>query len=326
MANSGLSRRQLLRAGLLAGAAATAPSVLSGCTALGFGNTLDKVRSEGVIRAGIAGEVPYSFVNERGMLVGGIGSLHRAIFARMDGITVEPVVVPFGDLLDGLDAGSFDVVAAGMFITAERCGQAIFSDPVYCAPSSFLVPEGNPRGLSGYRSVARTGASLAVLSGAVESDYATEAGVDTSRLHTIGNQNEGLRLVASGEVDAFALTALSLRALLDRAGRIPAAQNLPGVEPAPSAASRVEMLEPFVPTINGQELLGCGGAAFRPTDTELRDAFSDELSAIQQAGLLLQLMRPWGFSEAELPHPDVTSQRLCRVGGVSGTDIDPVPR
>ena len=313
----------MLRAAVLGGAAMAAPPALGGCSALGLGNTLEAVRSDGAIRVGIAGEVPYSFLTKGGRLVGGIGSLHRAVFARLGDIRVEPVQVPFADLLDGLDAGTFDVVAAGMFITSERCDQATFSEPVYCAPSALLVAAGNPKGLSDYASVADAGAGLAVLGSAVEADYARASGVSDVRLVT--NQNAGLRAVADGQVDAFAATHLALRSLVDRAGRLPDLQDLPGAEPQPSAVERVELLEPFVPVIDGQELLGCGAAAFRSTDTELRDAFSDELAALQREGLILELLRPWGFTEAELPPPGLTVERLCEVGGVS-TGSDPVPR
>lgn len=326
MPESRWTRRHLLRTALLAGSALAAPPALAGCSALGFGNTLERVRSEGAIRVGIAGEVPYSFLNARGRLVGGIGALHRAVFARLDGVGVEPVVVPFSELLDGLDAGTYDVVAAGMFITSERCDQAIFSAPVYCAPSALLVRTGNPQGLSDYASVAESGGTLGVLGAAVEGDYARGAGVGDDNLRTVGSQNEGLRLVASGALDAFALTSVSLRSLVDRASRLPQAQDLPGVEPPPRAVEQVEVLEPFIPVVDGEQILGCGGAAFRSTDTDLRDAFTAELRALKREGRLVPLMAPWGFTEAELPPPDVTTEQLCRTGGIGATDIDPVPR
>lgn len=320
------SRRDVLRTALLAGAAVSAPPFLSGCSALGFGNTLEQVQSDGTIRVGIAGEVPYSFLDDQDRLTGAIGSLHRAVFARIGDIEVEPVVVPFGELLDGLDAGNFDTVAAGMFITSGRCGGAVFSDPVYCAPSALMVAQGNPQDLSDYGSVADSGATLAVLGAAVEADYAAEAGVADDQLRTVGSQTDGLDLVASGEVDAFALTSISLRSLLDRVGGDGDDTDLPGVEAGPSAAEQVEVLEAFTAVVDGEPLLGCGGAAFRSNDGELRDAFNAELAALRDEGELLRLLEPWGFTEAELPGPDVTTEQLCDASGVGGADYDPAPR
>lgn len=320
------SRREVLRASLLVGAAVSAPPLLGGCSALGFGNTLEEVRSEGRIRVGIAGEVPYSFLDGQDRLSGAIGSLHRAVFARIGDVTVEPVVVPFADLLDGLDAGTFDAVAAGMFITSGRCDSAIFSDPVYCAPSALLVQQGNPQGLSDYASVAEKAATLVVLGSAVEADYAREAGVSDGRIRTVGSQTAGLDLVASGEEDAFALTSISLRSLLERASGRDGGADLPGVEPSPSAVEQVELLDPFTPVVDGEPLLGCGGATFRSNDSELREAFNQELAALREQGDLLRILEPWGFTESEIPPSDVTTEQLCRAGGVGGTDYEPVPR
>lgn len=320
------SRRDVLRTALLAGAAVSAPQVLGGCSALGFGNTLEEVRSDGTIRVGIAGELPYSFLDDQGQLTGAIGRLHQVIFTRIGDITVEPVVVPFGELLDGLDAGNFDTVAAGMFITSGRCDGAVFSEPVYCAPSALMVQAGNPQGLSDYASIADKAAVLAVLGSAVEADYAREAGVSDDQLRTVSTQAGGLDLVATGAADAFALTSISLRSLLDRVGGSSDDTDLPGVEPSPTAAEQVEVLDPFTPVIDGEPLLGCGGAAFRSNDGELRDAFNRELAALREGGQLLDILEPFGFTEAELPDPDVTTEQLCRASGVGGTDYDPVPR
>ncbi|HET7325720.1 MAG TPA: transporter substrate-binding domain-containing protein [Nocardioidaceae bacterium] len=174
--------------------------------------------------------------------------------------------------------------------------------------------------------MAEAGASLAVLAAAVEADYARGAGVSSGQLRMVGTQTAGLEAVASGEVDAFALTSISLRSLLERARGQSDIESLPGVEPAPSAAEQVEVLEPFTPIIDGEPLLGCGGAAFRSNDADLRDAFNRELTVLREQGELLRILAPWGFTRAELPPADLTTEQLCRASGVGGTDYDPVPR
>lgn len=297
---------------------------VAGCSALGLDNTLDDIRSTGRVKVGIAGEVPYSFVDDEGRLTGAIGDLHREIFRRMGDIEVEAVQVPFGQLLEGLDKGNFDVVAAGMFILTDRCGRATFSAPVYCAPSALLVAEGNPEGLSDYASVAEAEASIAVLGAAVEGEYAKGAGVASGDIRTVGSQTAGLELVASGEVDAFALTGISLRALIERA-RQGELEDMPP-ERAERLVGEVELLDPFTPVVDGEELLGCGGAAFRANETDIRDAFDAELSELRGSGGLLEILRPWGFTEAEIPPDDLTTEQLCETGGLSGDVQAPVPR
>src|SRR3546814_10610186 len=85
------------------------------------------------------------------------------------GITeVDFEVSDFGALINGINAGRFDVIAAGMFINPERAQQVAFADPDYCATTGFAVPEGNPDGLADFQSVIDTGVTIGVLRGAVE--------------------------------------------------------------------------------------------------------------------------------------------------------------
>lgn len=297
-------RRFLQSAALTGGLAAT-----GGCAALGLGDTLGGLRDAGVVRLGIAGERPYAYL-EGGELTGAIAAVHREVFRRLGDIEVQGVPVPFGELIEGLNGGNYDAVAAGMFVTASRCDLVSFSEPVYCAPSGLLVPAGNPSGLTDFATVAAGGARLAVLGGAVEAEYARAAGVPDDRIVLVGTQEDGLDAVTSGDADAFALTSVSLRSLLERAG--PDAQ--------------VELTGPFTPVIEGEPRVGCGAAAFRAPDDELRTAFDRELAALRGDGTLLELMAPFGFTEAEMAPSDVTTERLCETGGVSGTELDPLPR
>jgi hypothetical protein len=37
-------------------------------------------------------------------------------------------------------------------------------------------------------------------------------------------------------------------------------------------------------------------------------------------------MSEYGFTEAEMPDPGITTEQLCRAPGVTGPEIDPLPR
>ena len=313
------TRRRFLQGSLLVGGLTAG----GGCGAFGFGDTLQRIRDEGVIRLGIAGERPYAYL-EGGTLVGATAAVHRAVFQRIGAIEVQGVQTGFGDLINALNAGIVDAVAAGMFITASRCDRVAFSDPVYCAPSGLLVPRGNPERLRDYVSVARSGITLAVLAGGVEEEYARAVGVSNDLIAPVGSQQEGLEMVASGEAGAFTLTHVSLRALLDTARRA-SGVGLPGSSAEP-VTERVELLAPFVPVIDGEKQLDCGAAAFRKPDTDLREAFNRELRALRAGGTVLELMSEYGFTAAEMPAPGITTEQLCRTGGISGEEIDPSPR
>src|ERR687893_1110871 len=95
------TRRRFLQGALLVGGL----PATSGCGAFGFGDTLQRIRDEGVIRLGIAGERPYAYL-EGGELVGATAAVHRAVFRRIGDIEVRGVQTGFGDLINGLNAGT----------------------------------------------------------------------------------------------------------------------------------------------------------------------------------------------------------------------------
>ena len=131
---------------------------------------------------------------------------------------VEAVVTEFGSLIPGLMAGRFDIVAAGMFITPERCEQVAFSEPTYGIGQAFLVAEGNPKGLQTYEDFkANADSTLAVMGGAIERTYARDAGVPDDQVMVVPDTAAGTASVQAGRADAFALTSLSIRRLAERA-------------------------------------------------------------------------------------------------------------
>lgn len=326
-ARPNLSRRQVLKGGVAVGLGAFG-GLATGCAAVGLDDTLERIKRDGVVRIGHAGEQPFAYHDETAgddILVGAIPAVHREVFARIGDIELQGVQTLFRNLTEGLNSGRFDVIGAGMFVNAARCDQISFSAPIYCGRSALLVAVGNPKGLTDYVSVARADATLAVLGGAVEHDYARSAGIPDDRIRLVGDQLAGLRQVAEGDVDAFTLTSVSLRAFVRSLRE--QQPEAPGATRGPSELARlVEVLAPFIPEVGGKEILGCGAAGFRRTDRTLVTAFNDELAALRREGRVLALTEPFGFTEAEMPEPGITTEQLCRTGGAPGAEIDPLPR
>jgi polar amino acid transport system substrate-binding protein len=291
--------RRRRRSIALAGAAALALTVATACsqTEVGTGastegGTLESIKEEKTVTVGFANERPYAY-QDGGELVGEAPAVHGYIFDQIGGIELDGRQSGFDSLIPSLNADRVDVVTAGMFITPERCEQADFSNPEYVATTSLLVPKGNPMGLSDYESVSKEGAKLAVMNGAVEADDATGSGVPDDQLVTVADQASGLDAVTSGRADAFALTSISLRALAEGQGD-------------------VEVAEAFTPVIDGEEVIGAGAAVFRKGDDDLREAFNAELEKLlQDKEKWLELVEPYGFTEAEMPPPDLTAEKLC---------------
>jgi len=253
---------------------------------------LDKVNEEGSINVGFANERPYAY-REGDELLGEAPALHSYIFDQIGGVELEPNLFEFGSLIQALNAGRVDVVSAGMFITPERCAEAAFSNPEYVATTALMTEEGNPEGLSDYDSIVSSGATLAVMNGAVEAADAKGSGVPDDQIQIVADQQSGLDAVKSGRADAFALTSISLRALA-------------------ASDQSVEVQEGFIPVVDGKEVIGAGAAVFRHEDDELREAFNAELAKLIESGKWLELVEPYGFTEAEMPDPSLTAEELCK--------------
>jgi polar amino acid transport system substrate-binding protein len=116
--------------------------------------TLERIRREGVVRVGFANEAPFAFIDtSSGRLTGEAPEIARVVFSRLGVGEIEGVLTEFASLIPGLKAGRFDVIAAGMYVTPERCREVAFSQPTYAVGEAFLVAAGNPLQLHGYEDV-----------------------------------------------------------------------------------------------------------------------------------------------------------------------------
>jgi polar amino acid transport system substrate-binding protein len=179
---------------------------------------------------------------------------------------MDAVVTEFGGLIGGLQAGNFDMIAAGMYINPDRAEQVLFTDPDYCVLESMLVPAGNPDGLTNYNSVAETDAVLAVASGTVNVDYAEWAGIPDDQIEEFAGIEDQYDALAAGRVDAVSGTILTVQQHAD-------------------VMEGFEALPPF-PALDeeGNEILGCGGFGFRHENQDLRDEFNRVLNEMKDSG------------------------------------------
>ena len=282
---SGTTRRSLL-----AGVAALGTLGVAGCSRVATGELLDRLRAAGVVRLGIAGEIPFGYIDKNGDLTGEAPELAKVIFKRLGVDRVQPVPTEFGSLIPGLNSQQFDVVAAGMYVTPERCEQVIFADPDYQMLDSFIVRKGNPKGLHNYQDVVEKKAKFATGTGYAEIQYAVDAGYKQSDVLIVPDQVAGLNAVEAGRVDVFAGTALTTREVVKK-------------------SAKAESTKAFTPTVDGKPHVDGGAFAFRRTETRLRDAFNVELRKLKKSGELFRILKPFGFTQAEMT--DLTAKELC---------------
>jgi len=276
------------------------PAVLAGCggsTSTSSESLLDQLRKAGVIRIGFANEAPYGYADSSGKLTGEAPTVAGAIMQKLGVPKLEGVLTEFGALIPGLNANRFDMIAAGMFITPQRCNAILFSNPDYIATEALAVKAGNPHHLTDYQSLAANSqVVVGAESGAVEGPWIEQSGVPSSRVQHFPDGPTGIQALASGRVDAFALTAISLAYLIKTGGY----RNL-------------EVTPPFIPVIGGQKKLAAGGYGFRKSEASLVTQFNQQLAAMQQSGELLKLVEPFGFTGVTVTGAhQVTAAQLCK--------------
>ena len=87
--------------------------------------------------------------------------------------------------------------------------------------------------------------------------------------------------LSAGRVDAATLTAITVREQVE---------DLDGYEAT----------EGFVPVIDGEDQLGCGGFAFHRDDADFRDEFNEVLDEMKANDEILPIIEPFGFTRAEV--------------------------
>lgn len=266
--------------------------------ASGGGDTLQRIREAGSVRVGFANEAPYAYVDTRtGRLTGEAPELARLVFRQLGVPDIQGVLTEFGSLIPALKAGRFDVIAAGMYITPQRCREILFSDPTYAIGEAFIVPAGNPLGLHGYESLRDTpGATLGVVTGAIQLQYARAVGIPDERIVIFPGAPAAVDGVAAGRVSAYAGTALTVNDLLSK------------------TSAPLERAMPFTDLVlDGKLIKGYGAFGFRLGDEALRDAFNQVLTSTIGTPVHAERVAPFGFTPDMLPGK-VSAAELCQGG------------
>lgn len=299
MAMNNWTRRDFFRFGAVAGTAVIGgPALLTACSEVpqggsGEGGTLQRIKEAKTIKVGIAGEVPYGYT-DGGEVTGEAPEVAKAVFKAMGVDKVEATQVEFGQLIPALNAGDFDMVAAGMAILPDRCKNAEFSSVDYVTPTAFMVPKGNPEGVKNFEDVKAKGLKIAVLSGTIEQSVAKATGIADGNIQPYDGQPELFQALQDDRAYCGALTDISLRELLKN-----------------NSGAPFEVTDGFVPKLKGKDQIQAGGFVFRKGETDLVDAFNTELEKLHESGDWLTIVQPFGFTEDNLPPKDLTTAQLC---------------
>lgn len=83
-----------------------------------------------------------------------------------------------------------------------------------------------------------------------------------------------------------------------------------------NSSGNVEFVEEFEqPIIEGESVMAYGAAVFPQSDEgdEMREAYNEGLQELIDSGELLEILEEFGFTEANLPPTDITTEDRCNV-------------
>lgn len=259
--------------------------------------SLSQLRKAGVIRIGYALEPPYAFLTPGGEVSGESPEIAKVITRRLGIPRIEWRVVEFSELIDDLNAGYIDVIAAGMFITQQRQERIRFSEPTFHVKQGLLVAMNNPHDLHSYAAALQTsGIRLAVLSGSIEENLLQQLGAQDHQLMRVPDAQTGKIAVATGQAAGLALSQPTLRWMKMQ-----------------SSTQKTMLANPFQqPSMGVLGKTGYGAFAFRIKDKELLTAWNaamkDFINSHEHAALVFR----FGFSRDELPGEITTQEVLSR--------------
>lgn len=249
-------------------------------------STFRRIWLLGTVRLGVTLTPPFCFENAAGILTGESIAVSRRVFQELGINHVEPVFSEFSRLDAGLYSGKFEIVGAGMVITAARQKQVRFSHPTVVSGFGFLVPQGNPKDLRSFEDVRDTpGAIVGVSKGTEEHDVAIRIGIPPERIVGFPRAYMAVDALRAGRIDAFATMEVDLPVLLDHAG-----------------AESLERADPFgQPVIDGEPYRGYMAFTMRKADEDLAERVDEVLKRFVGTKEHADLVAPFGITRDMLP-------------------------
>ncbi|HEY7591766.1 MAG TPA: transporter substrate-binding domain-containing protein [Actinophytocola sp.] len=242
-----------------------------------------------LVTIGILNYQPYT-IEQGGEITGPVPEVARAVLGQL-GVTDIKIQLMRDEqvLAPALAAGQLDMVG-GLAVRKDLCDTLSFSVPDYVSGTAFIVPSGNPKGLSTYADVQAKGAKVAVMAQLPEQADAASAGLAAASIVPLPEPTAMMDAVRSGQADCAAFDDLSARELVKSSG------------------GALATAKPFAPP-NRLPLVGAYG--FPKESADLLDSFNNRLRDLHESGDWLAIVAPFGLTEDHVPPPDLTTERAC---------------
>src|SRR5262249_9631364 len=158
-----------------------------------------------VISFGFANEPPYT-IAETGNVTGQDPEVLKAIMSQYGIKTFDGVLVEFPGLIPGLQAGRWDMIAAGMTIKSARCKVIDFGNPDLMVGQALMVKAGNPKNLHSLKSIAANHSiKLGTQEGAAQYTLYQVAGIASDQISGFPTLQTAVAALQTGRVDAVQL-------------------------------------------------------------------------------------------------------------------------
>lgn len=257
-----------------------------------------ELQEANTVNIGFANEPPYAYENsESGELEGASIEIAKAVFAEMGVDNVEGHLTDWGELIPGVQAGQYDVITAGMAIQPDRCENALFAEPEMQYGEGLVVAAGNPHNIQSYADIGENpDVTVALMEGTTQFEFLETEGVNSEQFMSVADIPAQLSAVQSGNADVTAATEATLRAAYESLD-----------------SDDVEIVEDFEqPDILG--IPSFGAAAFNIDDEELRTAYNEALSTLQEDGTIDEILdNSEGFTAENnrVESGEITASELC---------------
>ena len=168
-----------------------------------------------VLRIGTEGAYPpFNFVDDKGELAGFDVDIAKALCKEMQR-TCTFVVMPWAEIIEGLEQNKYDLMVSSMAYTEERAKRIAYSDPYYRSHAVFIgdakkYQDISPDGLAGARITAGKGT--------MQAQYLSKVYAAKSTLVFGDDQPAAQLLLEQGKADLMLGDAIELMSFLESAG------------------------------------------------------------------------------------------------------------
>jgi polar amino acid transport system substrate-binding protein len=269
-------------------AVATASALLLGAANAQADALTDKAKAGEPIRIGFAHEIPWAYPGEQNEPLGFANALALGVLKEMGYTNIEPVVTEWGGLIPGLQAGRYDIITGGMYITGARCKNVAFAEPMGKFGDAFIVPAGNPKGINTFEDIKNKDATLVTVAGFVTVDAALKAGVPESKILQVPGVTEVLAAVRAGRADVGGGNYFAMKDLVKSSG------------------GAVEVTDPAAMP----ESLNWVAIAFKKEDQDFLNAFNEAQAKYIGTPEMLESVGKFEYTETQLPG-DAKTDWIC---------------